>query len=488
MKKYLLSLLGMWIVLPAIARDFEYTYEGQTLTYTVLDEAAKTVETKAGGKYFDPGNDVSGDLVIPDIVKDGTTVYSVISIGDLSFSLCSGLTSVNIPNSVTSIGESAFRSCRALNSVNVPNSVTTIGRVAFSGCEGLKSVTIGGSVTSIGEDAFSFCDELTSVTIGNSVREIGKDAFCWCRSLTSITIPGSVVSIGVDAFYNCDNLVKVEFASIESLCSITFSDYDSNPLCNGGELYIKGQKITDLVIPDNIASIGDYSFTGCSSLTSIIIPTSVTSIGVWTFSGCSNLTSVTIPNSITSLEYGVFSECSSLGSINIPESVIEIEDFAFRGCSSLVTINLPRSITSINSYTFSECNSLKTVVIPNSITEIGFYVFSYCDSLTSIYYGAEDPIVGDSQIFEDRTYADATLYLPEGVIAKAKEIDPWKNFANIQAYDFSGVEEISADINPNLPYDVYDLNGVKVGNSADDITAGVYILRQGKSVRKITVK
>lgn len=48
MKKLLLIMLGVLIALPAMARDFTYEYEGQTLTYTVINEEAKTCKTKDG--------------------------------------------------------------------------------------------------------------------------------------------------------------------------------------------------------------------------------------------------------------------------------------------------------------------------------------------------------------------------------------------------------------------------------------------------------
>lgn len=75
-------------------------------------------------------------------------------IQDSAFSGCSGLTSIEIPNSVTSFEKYAFSSCSGLTSIKIPNSVTNIGSYAFLYCSGLTSIEIPKSVTSIGEDAF----------------------------------------------------------------------------------------------------------------------------------------------------------------------------------------------------------------------------------------------------------------------------------------------------------------------------------------------
>ena len=135
--------------------------------------------------------------------------YIVTSIEEFTFSSCSNLTSVTIPNSVTSIGNRAFSGCGNLTSITIPNGVTSIGEGTFAYCSSLTSVTIPQSVTSIGWAAFDGCTSLTSVTISNGVTSIGSVAFMGCTSLTSITIPNSVTSIGDLAFENCSNLISI---------------------------------------------------------------------------------------------------------------------------------------------------------------------------------------------------------------------------------------------------------------------------------------
>ena len=124
-------------------------------------------------------NSYSGDVVIPATVTYQGKTYSVTSIGNDAFRVCSRLTSVTIPNSVTSIGKNAFSGCSGLTSVTIPNSVTRIGYSAFEDCSGLTSITIPNSVTSIGGWAFAYCSGLTSVHI--------TDLTAWC----GITFDGS---------------------------------------------------------------------------------------------------------------------------------------------------------------------------------------------------------------------------------------------------------------------------------------------------------
>ena len=151
-----------------------------------------------------------------------------------------------------------------------------------------------------------------------------------------------------------------------------------------------------LTFDDDITSIVNCEFDGCTSLTSIIIPNSVTSIGYEAFSDCTGLTSVTIGNSVTSIGSSAFKYCSGLTSITIGNSVTSIGHSAFNGCTGLTSITIGNSVTSIGNMAFCKCSGLTSVTIPNSVTSIGSSAFEYCSGLTSITIGNSVTSIGHS--------------------------------------------------------------------------------------------
>ena len=247
----------------------------------------------------------------------------------------------------------------------------------------LYSINLAGiSNTSLGS-GFSGKNVLLEIVLPENLTTLDNYAFQKTK-ISSISIPNSVTSIGSDVFYDCDVLKSVYISDLASWCNIDFSAYYSNPLSNGADLYINNKKITDFVIPNDVTTIGDHAFSGCSSLTSVTIPNSVTSIGGSAFSGCSSLTSVTIPNSVTTIGGYAFSDCSFLTSVTIPNSVTSIGGGAFSGCSSLTSVTIPNSVITIEERAFDGCSSLTSVTMSNSVTSIGGYAFFGCSSLTSV--------------------------------------------------------------------------------------------------------
>ncbi len=346
---------------------------------------------------------------VPKSLKS-VTITSGTGIGAHAFYYCSGLTSINIPDSVTSIGKWAFSNCNELTNITIPDSVTGIGDAAFSYCSELTSINIPDNVTNIGEWAFSNCSGLTSINIPDSVTSIGKWAFSNCSGLTSITIPfvGAALNeadnthfgyiFGASFFSYNSNYVPKSLKSVTitggtNIDRLAFSD------CSG---------LTSITIPDSVTSIGKQAFSDCSGLTSINIPDSVTGIGNYAFYNTAwyeqqpdglvyagkvayqykgaipNNTSVVIKNGTLGIGDSAFYNCRGLTSITIPDSVTNIGDSAFSDCSGLTSITIPDSVTSIDQSAFRACSGLTSITIPDSVTSIEHRAFAGCSELTSI--------------------------------------------------------------------------------------------------------
>ena len=469
-----------------------YNFSGDEAKVTYASQnnpSEKTSSEKENEQFY------RGIIVIPEAVEYGGNVYSVTTIEAFAFYGCSGLTEITIPNSVTSIGAFAFYGCSCfsvedglmyadtylvgptdmklsscvikegtriiggfwgctnLTSVTIPNTVIIIQDGAFGDCSSLTEITIPNSVTNIGLNAFYNCSGLTEITIPNSVTSIGNLAFQRCSSLTSVTIPNSVTSIGSGAFSGCTSLTSVHITDLESWFNINFLGWQSDPLYSAPKIYLNGEEVKDLVIPNSVTSIGDYAFFGSSNLTSITIPNSVTSIGVNAFYNCSGLTEITIPNSVTNIGYGAFSGCSGLTSVKVEEgnSVYDSRD----NCNAIIETaknetvlcgsfsSLPSSVTSIGE------NSVVTspVTIPwsvNSISSDAPYSIS-SEFIMNLNLNEISDWIGKDRVSDSRVSTSFTdengndvsdLVIPEGT-------------TTIGSYVFKGVSSLETVTIPN---------------------------------------
>ena len=321
--------------------------------------------------------------VIPSVSPDGDTVIGI----EGAFMGSSCLRSVVIPDTVTFIGYQSFANCGGLLEVTIPDSVVEIGYGAFAGCNKVAEFDLPDRLEHIGEGAFALCvfDELV---IPDSVTVIDKFAF-ERTTISTLTIGRGLQTVKDYGFLNA-TIQKVIAPNLSLWCKIDFTTQRSNPLLPPEfsdhivDFYVGDELLTDLVIPNDIIEIKQYTFDHCQSLKTVVIPDHVTKISDYSFANCFNVEVVRMGDGVETLGTHSFSYCTSLKDLKL-SSRLKIITCAFMYCTSLEKVDIPDSVELIEREAFYNCTELKTLILGKGLKEIGIASFGWCP-LNNIYY------------------------------------------------------------------------------------------------------
>ncbi len=412
----------------------ETTYKDGYYTYTVTDGKATITDCDTS---------ISGDVIIPETLGN----YPVTKIGEHAFISCSSITSINIPDGVKIIDYGAFSICSSLTSVTIPASVTNIGPTAFSNCKNLNDVYIsdiaawcnivfGWGVSNPFYYAKKFYlngELITDLVIPNGVTNIKKRAFDNCTTLTSVTIPGSVTSIGEDAFYGCTLLKKTYVTDLSAWCNIDFVNVSSNPMSCGGKLYLNGEMVTDLIIPNDIKAIKKYAFSYCK-IESLTIPDNIEEIGDFVFQGCT-------VNKVYITDVAAWCRINFNNAYSNP-LYPNWGDLYLNG-ERIKSLVIPDGVTSISAMAFVHCSSITSVTIPDSLKSIGGSAFKDCVFLEAVYISDMDAWhkITFGSYYADPMYYAGNLYL-NGKLVTELRVPDMQIITESQYYNYNCIEDV----------------------------------------------
>ena len=444
---------------------------------------------------------------------------SVTNLGEGAFSSETSMSASDliIGSGLNAIPQKAFKNCKALTTINVPKTVTSIGDSAFYGCDSVTEITlpfvgasrdakgyscsfgyIFGYSTSSYTSSNSFDDDfapdygykgpfyngvydngyyyyrfsvpssLKKVTVTDATQ-IGKGAFHQCTNISKIVLNDGITSIGDYAFYNNPwyNNLTDEFVTVGDNVLIKYNGTKSSVTIPdtvkhiAGGVFKNNNKISEVILPNELLSIGDNAFKG-TALSTVTIPRSVTKIGTNAFPSCNlkvyqpsagydydssnktvlndsytkgndtfyyiiksddtaeiigcktTSTELTVPEEIDGYtvssigDYG-FAKCSTLKSITIPKNIKTIGKYAFNGCTGLINATIPTTVSSVDDYAFNNCTGLKNVTISEGVVSIGKGCFYNCTSLAEAVVPDTAKYVGAYAFYNCTSMVNATI-------------------------------------------------------------------------------
>ena len=260
-------------------------------------------------------------------------------------------------------------------------------------------------------------DSLTYRNRTYRVTEIDDHAFSGCSEITSITIPASVWHIGLDAFSGCEGLKEIHISDLSAWCELSFydvtDDSGDSPLNYADGLYLNGELITDLVVPEDVEECGAHAFEGYDKLRSVVFQKDISAIYKSAFLNCTNLTDITFEGDV---EYiGPYTFDGTPWYENKPDGEVYIGKLLYKYKGEMpynTSIAVNEGTEYICQSAFDCCEGLTSITLPSSLKQIHDYAFNGCVNLKEIYCKATTPPSINS--YYNNFHDDVVIYVPRG--------------------------------------------------------------------------
>ena len=290
MKKTWLIALLLAAFTPIFA--FEYTYEGNTLEYTILTE--NTVSVQKGTTKLEGVVTVPAQVVDPNTAK----TYDVTHIADEGFRYNATInvyTSIVLPEGLQVIGYKAFAQCiNLLGELRLPSTVTMIKSRAFYNCVNVTNIVITSEnpptlSTELdgNRDWFYNIDKIIVPAKQGVLYRHGRTSENWGTYVAkSIPILEPTEALVDDVYYRLDNAGAVltggmnftnKILDIPSQIHFEGKDYSVKGIADSA--FMDNVDIISLSLPEGLERIGEKAFARSNKIAgTVIFPSSLNRI------------------------------------------------------------------------------------------------------------------------------------------------------------------------------------------------------------------
>lgn len=168
---------------------------------------------------------------------------------------------------------------------------------------------------------------------------IAEKGFQGCDRITSVMFPRDLESIGANAFYGCTHLAE----------------------------------ISDKTNLNDVTGLGEGAFAYTYALDSICFK-NLEQVPKMAFMN-SGVKRISLPSAIT-IGGAAFQNCESLERVHVTDELRFVENMAFYGCTSLEGFRTGSNLWQLGTQCFAGCTSLRSIVVPSGLTRVGTKVFS----------------------------------------------------------------------------------------------------------------
>lgn len=258
-------------------------------------------------------------IVFPDNLK---------KIGRLAFYGTTLCHEIILPEGLTYVGYAAFCEPSAVGTypnampcISLPSTLKYIGDFAFAGCPIEQELLLPEELEYLGEGAFKSCKGLTGeLRIPQNLTTIGRLCFYENNFKGNLNIPASVTEVGITAFCGTGFSSLTLNEGLKTIRTAAFrrGSFDGDLVLPSTVTVLESYAFAQtgfkhIYMPDNIVEIPEGLFYQCKELIdTVVIPSKVNYIASMVFSGCERLTAVVLPKNLLSIGSECFRNCYSL--------------------------------------------------------------------------------------------------------------------------------------------------------------------------------